>query len=302
VAKKRRVSRAWLRENIAGFLFILPWIIGFLGFELGPVIAAVYLSLTKYKMLTPPEFIGLTNYETMFVFDPLFWQSLKVTVIYSFATVFLSLVLGLSLALLLNQKVRGLAWYRTIYYMPAVVSGAAVAYMWRWVLNPQSGILNTLLGYIGIQGPNYLYDLNWVLPTFVLMSLWGVGGTMVLYLAALQGVPTALYDAAMIDGAGIWAKFRNVTLPMVSPVIFFNFIMGIIGSFQVFTGSYILTKGGPGHATLFYVLYLYRQAFENFKMGYAAALAMVLFVIIMALTALSFRVSSRYVYYEGQLR
>ena len=302
MTSKRKISKAVVRENVAGFLFISPWIIGFLGLSLGPVLAAAYLSLTKFDLLTPAKFIGLDNYDKMFTRDPLFWQSLRVTAVYSVGAVVLGIVLGLALALLLNQKVRGLAWYRTIYYTPAVVSGAAVSYMWRWVLNSQSGIVNTLLRYVGIEGPTWLYSIEWALPVLIVMSLWGVGGGMVLYLAGLQGVPTELYEACSIDGAGRWAKLRNVTLPMISPVIFFNLIMGIIGSFQVFTAGYILTRGGPANATLFYVLNLYRHAFENFKMGYSSALAMVLFVIIMALTALSFRASGRYVHYEGQLR
>jgi multiple sugar transport system permease protein len=290
------------RENLAGFLFISPWIVGFLAFEIGPLLAAAYLSLTSFDLLSAGEFVGLRNYNRMLFLDPLFWHTLKLTAVYSVGSVLLHVIFGVGLALLLNQRLRGIALYRTVYYLPAVVSGVAVAYMWVWVLNPEAGILNQLLRLVGIKGPNWLFNTEWVLPTFVVMSCWNVGGSMVLYLAGLQGVPTELYEAAEIDGAGRWSKVRHVTLPMISPVIFFNFVIGIINSFQVFSGAFIMTGGGPANATLFYVLYLYRQAFENFRMGYASALAMVLFAVIMALTVLSFRLSSRYVHYEGRLR
>ena len=299
--RKQRMSRTELLENVAGFLFISPWIVGFLSFELGPLIAATYLGLTKYDILTSPVFIGLANYDKMFTRDPLFWKSMWVTAIYSLSTVFLGVILGVALAVLLNQKVRGMSLYRTIYYLPAVVSGVAVAYMWIWVFTPEAGIVNYALSLVGITGPNWLFSTTWTLPSFVLMSLWAVGGGMVLYLAGLQGVPTQLYEAASLDGAGRWAAFWKVTLPMISPVIFFNFIIGIIGSFQVFTNSFVITGGGPANSTLFFVLYMYRHAFENFKMGYAAALGMILFLVIMTLTIISFRLSNRLVFYEGRV-
>ena len=243
--RKPRMSRSARLENIAGFLFISPWIVGFLAFEFGPLIAAAYLGLTRYDILTPPRFTGLANFDKMFTRDPLFWKSLWVTAIYSLSTVFLGVILGVMLAVLLNQKIRGMSLYRTIYYLPAVVSGVAVAYMWGWVFRPQAGIVNYALSLIGIEGPNWLFSTTWTLPAFVVMSLWAVGGGMVLYLAGLQGVPTQLYEAASLDGAGRWAAFWNVTLPMISPVIFFNFIIGIIGSFQVFTNSFVITKRRP---------------------------------------------------------
>ncbi|MDE0430742.1 MAG: sugar ABC transporter permease [Caldilineaceae bacterium] len=301
IGRKRRMSRTELFENIAGFLFISPWIFGFLAFEFGPLIAAGYLSLTKYDILTPPRFAGLANFDKMFTRDPLFWKSLWVTAIYSLSVVFLGVILGVMLAVLLNQRIRGMSLYRTVYYLPAVVSGVAVAYMWSWVFRPEAGIINYGLSLIGITGPNWLFSTTWTLPAFVIMSLWAVGGGMVLYLAGLQGVPTQLYEAASLDGATRWASFWNVTLPMISPVIFFNFIIGIIGSFQVFTSAFVITKGGPANSTLFFVLYLYRHAFENFKMGYAAALGMILFLVIMTLTIISFRLSNRLVYYEGRV-
>ncbi|HEY3078701.1 MAG TPA: sugar ABC transporter permease [Chloroflexota bacterium] len=289
-------------ENVAGFLFISPWLARFFLYEAGPVLAAMYLSLTNYDLLTGADFTGLRNYQLMFGRDPLFWHTLRITAIYSVVGVLLQTLLGIALALLLNARIRGITVYRTIFYLPSVVSGVAVSYMWLWVLNPEGGILNTLLSYVGIVGPNWLFSLEWALPTFILMSLWGLGGGMILYLAGLQGVSTELYEAAALDGAGSWSKFWHITVPMISPVIFFNVVIGMINSFQVFTGSYIMTRGGPANATLFYVLYLYRHAFENFRMGYASALAMVLFMIILSLTILSFRLSSRLVYYEGRSR
>ena len=266
-----RLRRAIGSEHTVGFLFIGPWIIGFVLFEAGPVLAAMYLSLTNYDLLTT-------------------------------VSVGLHIVFGLCLALLLNRNVRGIALYRTIYYLPAVISGVAVAYMWIWVLNPEGGIVNSLLGYVGIKGPNWLFSTEWALPSFILMSLWGLGSGMVLYLAGLQGVPTELYETAALDGAGPLAKVWYITIPMISPVIFFNFVVGMISSFQVFTSAYVMTNGGPANATLFYVLNLYRNAFQNFRMGYAAALGVVLFVIVLLLTLASFRMSRRMVYYEGRLR
>lgn len=299
VTRRVRFSRNRLRDNLAGYLFISPFLISFLVFWAGPVIAALYLSLTDYNLLTSPTYIGFENYQRLFTDDPLFWKSLRVTVIYSVGSVVLQIVFGLALALLLNQQVRGMSVYRTIFYLPAVVSGVAVAYMWVWVFNPEAGIANQLLGYIGIDGPNWFFNLRWVLPTFILMSLWNIGGSMVLYLAGLQGVPTSLYEAAALDGAGWWRKFINITIPMISPVIFFNFIIGMISSFQVFTNAFVITEGGPANATLFYVLYLYRNAFESLRMGYASALATVLFGIILVLTLISFRLSRRVVHYEA---
>ena len=302
VAAKRGLTKSARAEYTAGFLFISPWIVGFILIEVGPVLATIILSFTNYDILTEAKFVGLLNYERLLFIDPLFWHSLRVTAIYSVGSVALHIIFGVLLALMLNQNLRGMSFYRTIYYLPAVVSGVAVAYMWIWVLNKEAGILNTGLSYVGIEGPNWLFNYELVLPAFILMSLWSLGGGMVLYLAALQGVPTALYEAAEMDGAGWRPKTWHITVPMISPVIFFNFIIGIIGSFQVFTNSFIITQGGPANATLFYVLYLYRHAFENLKMGYASALAWVLFLIIMTLTILSFRLSGRLVYYEGTLR
>lgn len=289
------------REEITGFLLISPWLIGWVVFLAGPLLGSIYLSLTRYEVVVPPRYIGLANYTKMWN-DELFWKSLKVTSTYSFSSVPLSLIGGLAIAMLLNQRVRGLAFWRTIFYLPAVVSGVAVALMWIWMFNADFGLVNNFLAALGIEGPDWFWSATWALPTIVITSLWGVGGGMVIYLAGLQGVPTALYEAAELDGAGAISKFWNITIPMISPVIFFNLIMGVINSFQTFTMAYVITQGGPMNATLFYILYLYQNAFKWYKMGYGAALAWVLFVIIMSLTGVLFRTAGRYVYYEGAIQ
>src|SRR6185437_2552020 len=214
----------------------------------------------------------------------------------------LSIVLGLFVAILLNQNIKGVSFWRTMYYMPSVISGVAVSLLWLWIFHPDFGVVNWLLGLLGIPGPHWLTSPTWVIPAFIIMSLWGVGGSIVINLAALQGVPTELYEAAQIDGASGWTSFRSITLPLITPVVFFNLVLGIIGSYQAFTASYVMTQGGPEYASLFYVLYLYQKAFQDLSMGYGAALAWVLFLLILALSAIVFRSSPYWVYYEGQRR
>jgi multiple sugar transport system permease protein len=214
----------------------------------------------------------------------------------------LSLILSLGVAVLLNQRVPGIAAWRTIYVLPTVLSGAAVAILWRWLFNPEFGLLNVILGYLGIEGPNWLGDPSWALPSLAIMGLWGIGGSTLIYLSGLQGIPSDLYEAVEIDGGGRWTRFRHITLPMLSPVILFNLVIGLIGTFQFFTEAYILTRGGPENATLFYMLYLYRNAFTYFNMGYASALAWVLFMIVLVLTLAVFRTTPMWVYYEGERR
>jgi multiple sugar transport system permease protein len=298
----RRYGRTYLVETGWLYFFIAPWLIGFFLWTAGPMAYSVYLSFTKYEILTPPKWIGAKNYVNL-IKDPLFWQSLKVTTVYTFVGLPLGLAGSLAVAVLLNQKVPGMSGWRTIYYIPAVVSGVPVAVLWRWLFNPEFGIINwMLMQFFGIHGPMWLYSKTWVLPAFILMSMWGIGGGMVIYLGALQNVPTEIYEASMLDGAGAWRKFVSVTLPMISPVIFFNLVTGIIGSFQVFTSSYVMTAGGPSNASLFYLLYLYRNAWQYLKMGYASGLAWVLFAIIMVFTVISFRSAGGWVYYEGMAR
>jgi multiple sugar transport system permease protein len=276
--------------------------LGFLFFVIGPLLASIYISLTNWDLMTPAKFVGLGNYQKMFTADPLYWNSLKVTAIYSFGGIPLRLSLALFLAILLNQQIAGRAVWRTLYYTPSVVSGVGIALLWMWVFNPDFGVINFMLGKIGIQGPGWVYDKDWALVSLMLMSLWGVGQPMVIFLASLQGVPETLYEAAEIDGADLWHKFTAVTFPSISPVVLFNVVMGIIGSFQVFAQAYIMTGGGPSYATYFYVLHLYNNAFRYFNMGYGCTLAWVLFAIILALSVGVFRSTVLWLYYEGELR
>jgi len=289
------------REAIMGFLFASPWILGFILFIAGPMLVSVVLSLMRWDLLTPPEFIGLANYVKM-IEDELVGQALKVTTIYSLTSVPLQVVLGLLLAILLNQKIRLLSVFRSIYYLPSVIGGISVAVMWRWIFGTQFGLLNAMLARVGIQGPSWLGDPDWVIVSFVIMSLWGTGSSMLIYLGGLQGIPSSLYEAASIDGAGSWRKFLHITIPMMTPVILFNMVMGIIGSLQAFVLPFVMTGGGPHNSSLFFVLYLYRNAFQLFKMGYASALAWVLFFYILALTLLIVRSSDVWVYYESSLK
>lgn len=286
------------REAIAGYISISPWLLGFLFFGIAPLIAAGYYSLTNFEILTPPRFIGHDNFVKMFTKDRLFWQSLKVTIIFTLVTVPLGTALGYGMAVLLNQKVRGLSLWRTGFYLPAVVPGLAAAYLFSYVFAHDFGLADSILKTFGVKNPpNWYGSTEWALPTLMMLHLWGAGAGLILFLSALQGVPTALYDAGKVDGANAWARFRHITLPMTSPVILFSLIIGIIGSFQIFTSALIVTEGGPVNSTLFYVLYLYRRGWEQFQMGYAAALAWVLFIIILSLTILVLRTSARWVYY-----
>ncbi|NPV08108.1 MAG: sugar ABC transporter permease [Anaerolineae bacterium] len=275
-----------------------PWIVGFFTLTLGPMLASVYFSLTDYSVLQPPRFVGLDNFRVMFFEDPRYFTVLYNTMYYTVLHVPLSMILALTVAILLNQGLPGENVLRTIYYMPSVVSGVAVSMLWLWLFDPNLGLVNVVLGWVGIQGPVWLMDPNWSKPALVLMSMWGIGGQMVIFLAGLQGVPQEMYEAAMVDGASWWHKIRFVTVPLITPTIFFNLIMGVIGSFQVFTSAYVMTNGGPVNSTLFYVLYLYESAFRYFEMGYACALAWVLFFIIMAFTLVQFYTSGKWVYYE----
>lgn len=289
------------REAIEGYLFILPWAVGFLVFTAGPMIASLVLSFTKWGLIDKPEFVGAANYVKM-VHDPLFWHSLKVTVRYAVFSVPMRLILALAVALLMVRPLRGINTIRTIYYIPAVLGGVPIALLWMWVFRPEYGILNYLLSLIGIKGPAWLADPQWAPWALVVMSLWNLGMPMIIFIAGLQAIPPSLYEAAVVDGANWWHKLRHVTLPMLSPTILFLLINAIIGSFQVFGVAYVLTGGGPVRATLFYLLYFYRTGFSYFRMGYASALVWVLLVIILVLTALIFKSSSLWVFYESEVR
>lgn len=304
------------RENLTGYLFAMPWIVGFFGLALGPMIVSFLLAFIRWDGISTETiaWVGLGNYARAAA-DPDVAISLWNTAFYSFISVPLGLAVALSLALLLNQPLRGIALFRTIFYMPALVGGVATIMMWLWVFNPEYGLLNSvllrswhLLAALGLEQaagwplPKWIFSDLWAKPALILMSLWGTGASMLIFLAALQNVPESLYEAAELDGAGSWRKFAFVTIPQISPALFFNLVMGIIGSFQVFTQAFLMTQGGPNKATLFYVLYLYNKAFGDFEIGYASALSWILFVIIMAFTALVFRSSRFWVYYEGEGR
>jgi len=288
------------KEERQFYLFTSPWVVGVVLFVLGPMLASIVISFTRWDIITAPQWVGLDNYREMVQADPLFWKCLKVTIVYTSVLVPIQLMVSLLVAVLLNQKVRGLSLFRTIFYLPTVLPIVASSMLWLWILNP-SGLLNFFVRLLGLPGQDWLTNESLALPSIMVMSLWGSFGTgMIIFLAGLQGIPASLYESAEIDGAGAWRKFFNITLPLLTPVVFFNFVMGVIGTFQVFTQGYLLTDGKPNNSTLFYVLYLYRNAFEYLNMGYASAMAWVLFIIIMGTTLVILRSSSLWVYYEVQ--
>jgi multiple sugar transport system permease protein len=297
---KFKLTRSQKKESREFYFFTSPWTIGFILFVLGPMIASILISFSQWDVITDPKWVGLANYKEIFTDDPLFWKSLKITLLFTLILVPVQLMLSLLVAILLNQKVMAMPLFRTMFYLPTVLPVVASSMLWMWIFYPQ-GLLNFFLGLFGISPQQYLTSETLALPSIILMSLWGSFGTsMIIFLAGLQGIPRSLYEAAEIDGASIWQKFKRITFPMLSPVIFFNFIMGVIGTFQVFTQGYLLTDGKPNNSTLFYVLYIYRKAFEYLEMGTASAMAWVLFIIILVITALILRSSSYWVYYEGQ--
>jgi multiple sugar transport system permease protein len=296
------------KEMLWFYFFISPWIIGFAIFTIWPILYSAYLSFTIYNISSPPRWVGFLNYQNLLK-DSIFWKSLQVSAYYTAMSVPLGIIFSLLLALLLNQKVPALGVFRTLFYLPAIMPAVAATLLFTWLLNPQFGILNffirALVGTdgiipLGLNGPRWLQDPDWVIPSFTLMSLWGVGGGMLIYLSALQGVPTQLYEAATIDGAGRMRRFWHVTVPMISPVILFTFITGIIGSFQVFTQAWVVNggTGAPAYSSMFYVLYLFVNAFRRYRMGTAAAQAWLLFIVILALTILFLWASRKFVYYE----
>ena len=300
--KRRKGFTLSRREAMWAYLLISPWLLGFVWLTAGPMIASAVLSFTEYDVINPPRFVGLGNWIYMFTADPLFWHSLKVTLTYAIVAIPLGLVLGLALALLLNTKIPAIAVWRTIYYMPSVVSGVAVAVLWSYIFNPRFGILNWLLSIVGIKGPGWLGSTQWALPALIIMSLWSVGGGMIIYLAGLQSIPTTLYEAATIDGAGSWQRFWRITLPLITPIIFYNLVIGIIGTFQYFVNAYVMTNGGPANATLFYNLYLYRNTFRWSRLGFGSAMAWFLLFTVLIMTLLVFKSSAMWVYYEGELK
>lgn len=296
--KRPGLSKTERRNTITFYLLILPWILGFLLFQLGPMISSLFFSFTRYDIITPARFIGLRNIRDMLV-DERFIQSVKVTFIYSLVTVPAGLFFALLMALLMNAEIRGIKFFRTFFYLPSVVSGVSVSVLWMYIFNPDFGLINMMLKYVGIQGPGWLTSKHWALPAMMIMSLWGVGAGAIIFLAALKNVSRQLYEAASLDGAGPLRRFIHITVPIITPTILFNLINGIIGALQIFSESYVMTGGGPDGATRFMNLYLYQNAFVYRKMGYASAIAWFMFLVILILSLLVLRSSNAWVHYES---
>jgi multiple sugar transport system permease protein len=288
------------KEAIAGYLFISPWLIGFIVFFVGPIIASFVLSFTQWNIVGTPEWIGLKNYQDIFTSDPRFVKAVQVTLTYAVIYLPLEVICGIGLAVLMNMKLRGIGIFRTLYYMPYVVPQVAAALVWVWMLNTRYGVVNTVLSWIGITGPNWLGSPAYILTSLTIIALWGVGGSSVIYLAGLQNIPSVFYEAATVDGANSFQKFFRITLPLLSPTIFFQVVLGLIGVFQTFTPAYIAAgaTGGPLQSGLFYMLYLYNRGFETLRMGYASALAWILTAFILVVTVMVLRSSRYWVYYE----
>ena len=298
-AKKRSkgASRAMLRRELTGYAFIAPWLIGFLTFTLGPFLVSIYLSFTRYDIVSAPLWVGTANYKHLLNHDPLFWKALGITLKYAAVAVPLGIFTGVCLALLLNSKIAGISVYRTIFFIPSIVPLVATCVVFMWILNPQIGLVNGILKLFGVVGPAWLMDAKWALWSLIFMSIWGVGGSMIIYLAGLKDIPEYLYEAAVIDGANAWQRTRHVTLPMMTPVIFFNLVMGVIHAFQYFTQAFIMTQGGPQESTTVYALYLFNRAWRYLDMGYASAMAWILFVIIMVFTGFILKSQKKWVHY-----
>src|SRR5919201_3669891 len=296
------MSRRARREALEGYLFLLPWALGFSLLIAGPMLDSLYLSFTSYDIARPPVFVGPENYLRAVTIDPQFWPSLAKTFYYALVVVPVGLTLSMLLATLLNQKLAGTNVFRTLYFMPHLTPIVATALVWKVILHPEVGLINSLLFGLGIRGPGWLSSVEWAIPALMIMALWrGAGGnTMMIFLAGLQGIPSELYEAAAIDGANGWHRFRHVTVPMLSPTVFFNLELGVIGALKVIASALVASRGGPAYATWFYALHIYTEAFVNFKMGYAAALAWVFFVIVLAITYVQVRLSGRWVYYAGE--
>ncbi len=287
------------KNSLSFFGFTSPWIIGFLFLTLIPIASSFFISFTEWDVLTKPKWVGIANYIEVFT-DPLFYQSTKVTLTYTLFSVPINVILALFVAILLNSKIMGVNIFRTIYYLPAVISGVVVSMLWAWIFNPEFGLLNNFLYNFGIQGPNWIYDEKWVMPSLILMSMWGIGGSIVMYLSGLQGISQDLYEAAKIDGASWWNNLIHITIPAMSPILLFTTLTGIIGSLQTFTQSYVMTSGGPNNKSLFYAYYVYQHAFKWYQMGKACALAWVLFLIIFIISFITLKLSTHVVHYDSE--
>lgn len=287
-----------IKNNLTVLFFLFPWLIGFFVFLLGPILASFYFGFTEYDLLRKPVFIGLDNYKQLLQ-DEIFWKSLKITLFYAIVTLPLSVILGITLALLLNQKIKGISFYRTCFYLPSIIPLVASSVIWLWIFRgDEGGLFNNFLKFCGIAGPLWFSDPKWAIFPLIIMSLWSIGNSVLIYLAGLQNIPKSLYEAADIDGANYFQKLFLITIPMLSPTIFFNLIIGIISVFQYFVPAYVMTSGGPNYATTFYSLYTYQNAFEDFKFGYASAMAWILFVIVVLFTFLAFKGFSGKVHYR----
>lgn len=294
---KRRAHHA-----ITGYLFASPWIIGLIVFTIGPILMTFYYSLTQFDGLSAPQYVGLDNYARAFFSDDLFWPSVGRTFIYSLVTVPIGTVGSLLFAMLLNQPIRGRNTLRTVFFLPHLTPTVASAVLWIFLLHPTMGPVNAILGKLGLPQPGWLTERQWALPSIMLISLWSSLGSnrMLIFLAGLQGVPKEMLEASEIDGAGTWARFRNVTLPMISPTMLFNLVLGVIEALKVFSIVHVATRGGPSYATWFLALHIYMNAFQYYRMGYASALAWVFTLILLVLTYLQIKLSDRWVYYESQ--
>ena len=290
------------RRALWAYLFLLPWLLGLALFWVGPLLASLFFSLTEYDVLSPPRFVGLANYRRALLEDNLFWPSLGLTFRYSLVVVPLGLVGSLLLAALLNRGLPGTNLFRTCFFLPHLTPAVALALLWTWLFHPTVGPINLALGAVGLEGPGWLASESWALPALILITLWGqVGGNgMLIFLAGLQGVPDPMMDAAKIDGAGAWARFRHIVVPMISPTILFNLILGVIAALKVFTLAFVATKGGPQYATWFLALHIYNQAFEYFRMGFASALAWLFVAMLLVFTYVQLKLSNRWVYYAGE--
>ena len=303
--KRRGMSSRERRHALYGYAFLSPWIVGFLAFTAVPIVGSIVLSFTRYSVLRPPEFIGLQNFRhALLGGDDLLWPSIGRSFYYALLAVPAGLIVSLALAVLLNQNLRLTAMWRTFYFLPTLTPSVATAYVWSWLMNPEIGVFRLFFDFVGIPMPNWLGSVEWALPSLAIISVWSTAGgsSMIIFLAGLQDIPTELMEAAEIDGAGRWHKFWNVTVPLLTPVIFFNMVMGIIGALRVFGLAFVATGGGPARATWFISLHIYRTAFMYFDMGYAAAMAWILVAIIITLTMLQFRLSERWVFYQGEVR
>ena len=295
-----------LREHLEGYLFISPWILGMVLFALGPILASFGLAFTRWNLFTEPEYVGWANFQKL-AHDPLFYKSVFNTIYYTVFAVPLGLVLALGLAMLVNHRLRGINFFRTAFFLPNVVAGIAMLLLWKWLFDPNFGLINLFLDWtglmaalewIGLGRPQWISSRTGAMPGMIFMSIWGLGGSMMIFLAGLQNIPRELIEAAELDGAGPWKRFRYVTLPLLTPTIFFLMMVGVIASLQIFNQAYVMTQGGPAHATLFYVLYLFQTAFERFQMGYACAMALVLFIITLIVSLIQLAMGKKWVHYQ----